>query len=106
MFKLPLPLSNRPFPTWVDADIHHLVKHRTWRVKESDRGEYVCTSVRIGGKNRTVRLHRFIMNCPRGKQVHHLDGDVFNNVRSNLDCLEPGVHSSMTNRIRATVNDN
>ncbi len=100
----PLPLSNSPFVTWVDEDVFHLVKHRTWRVKESCRGEYVCTSVQFDGKNGTVRLHRFIMNCPKDKHVHHRNGNVFMNVRRNLECVEPGAHTSITNKTRSAKN--
>lgn len=41
----------------------------------------------IGGWK--VYLHRFIMNCPNGMEVDHLDGDGLNCRRSNLEIVAP-----------------
>jgi hypothetical protein len=39
---------------------------------------------RKDGKTETVLLHRFITNCPFGKQVDHVSGDTLDNRRENL----------------------
>ena len=38
----------------------------------------------VNGKRRIVFLHRAIMNCPEGRVVDHVNGDPWDNRRSNL----------------------
>ncbi|PWU04799.1 MAG: hypothetical protein C5B43_04135 [Verrucomicrobia bacterium] len=35
-------------------------------------------------KGKIIKLHRFIMNCPKGMEVDHIDGDGLDNRKSNL----------------------
>jgi hypothetical protein len=46
----------------------------------------------------TVYLHRLIMDCPKGMQVHHLDGDGLNNRDSNLRVLTHKEHAQETKK--------
>lgn len=43
----------------------------------------LCTHQR-DGKERSVRLHRFIMEAPRGIEVDHINHDTLDNRRENL----------------------
>lgn len=54
-----------------------------WRVN-NHRGNYVSCYYKTNNKRKTVYLHRFIMDCPAGKYVDHIDGNPLNNRRSNL----------------------
>ncbi len=57
-----------------------------------------------GGKY--VREHRLVAEYYNGnidgKDVHHIDGNTFNNTRSNLEVLEHGEHSALSNTGRKT----
>jgi len=44
------------------------------------RGYYVSLTV----NKRVVKLHRFLMNCPKHLQVDHINGDILDNRKSNL----------------------
>lgn len=46
----------------------------------------------------TVYLHRLITNCPKGMQVHHLDGNGLNNTDGNLLVLTPKEHAQETKK--------
>lgn len=60
-------------------------------------GGYACR--RSGGE--TVSMHRHIMSVPRGIEVDHVDGDVFNNRRSNLR-LATRQQQTQNQRLRRT----
>lgn len=64
----------------IDAD---LVRNSKWRLSGS-RGKSVTRAVRRNGKSLTEYLHRIIMQAPDGLEVDHINGDRFDNRRSNL----------------------
>lgn len=72
-----------------DEDYNDLIKHK-WR---SEKHKDLCyavrqyTSKKEGAKKSYriwVGMHRFIMNCPKGLEVDHRDGNGLNNQKSNL----------------------
>lgn len=78
------------------AVIIPLTKGKIAIIDETDFGkvkEYIWLAHRIGKvwyadstpqKGRTVRMHRLIMDCPKGIEIDHIDGNGLNNRRSNL----------------------
>lgn len=48
------------------------------------------------GKQKTMRLHRFIMNCPCGMEVDHLNGNSLDNRKNNLKIVNH--HENCQNR--------
>ena len=90
-----LRLTNSPaLATVSDCDIDRvLALSKSWRLKFSNAVWYVVTSVREGQHVRTVRLHRFIMDCPAGKTVDHLDADALNNDQENLEIVSYAVNT-------------
>lgn len=65
------------------------VAHQRWSISFRDgkaRRPYIISQASTaGGKPRKVLyLHRVILNPPEGFEVDHVDGDPFNNRRSNL----------------------
>ncbi|MDB5054829.1 MAG: Slash 75 [Bacilli bacterium] len=58
----------------------------TWQL---DDGGYAVRKTTIKGKSVTIRMHRFIMNCPKHLHVDHRDGKRLNNERWNLRKCTP-----------------
>ena len=69
-----------------DCDGWLLNEHK-WRPLKRARnlGFYVITDIGDWRERyRTKYIHRLIMNAPRGMEVDHINGDTFDNRRSNL----------------------
>ena len=68
-----------------DCDFEYLNQFK-WCVNKSYTSDvyYVVRSKKIDGKWKQVRMHRLIMNAPKGMEVDHKDGDALNNQRCNL----------------------
>jgi len=62
-----------------DSDFEWLTQWR-W----SYIGGYARRTVKENGAQRPIRMHRFILNAPKGMRIDHVDGDSLNNTRSNL----------------------
>ena len=57
----------------------------TWCVTRKHTGRlHVCANVTKNGKKTTIPLHRFLVDCPKGKVVDHINGDTLDNRRQNL----------------------
>ena len=63
-----------------DGDYEKVNKYK-WYL--SSRGYVVRTRVVAEGKG-SMRIHRFLMNCPVNKMVNYKDMDTLNNQKSNL----------------------
>lgn len=84
-----IPLSNGHQAIIDTSDFEAISKFK-WFAKKPimDRDEvYAARSVRDGKKVKTILMHRFIMNCPAGKEVDHKDTDRLNCRRSNLEIV-------------------
>ncbi len=71
--------------TVIDDKDYDLISSYTWHSKLSHSGN-VCaaTNIRRDGKQRTVRMHRFIMNAEKGTIIDHLNNNSLDNRRENL----------------------
>jgi len=56
----------------------------TWGSIKNNNTHYVCGSLYYPGGNTTIYLHRYIMQCPEGFVVDHINHDGLNNSRDNL----------------------
>jgi len=63
-----------------------------WKAKKSAGTWYAVRSVIIDGKEKTIRLHRLLTNCPDGLEVHHKNHDSLDNRRKNLQPITPEGH--------------
>lgn len=63
--------------TQVDPDVYEKYRHIKWR---NSSGYAIGTIL----YKTPVRLHRLIVNAPKGMEVDHIDGNPLNNCRSNL----------------------
>jgi hypothetical protein len=78
-----LPLT-RGYQAIVDVDDLPLVEGFNWYAKVHANHVYAARYDYSNRDKRHIMLHRFIMVCPQGLHVDHIDGDGLNNRRSNL----------------------
>lgn len=74
-----IPLTQGKYAI-VDAADYERVSRYKWCL--SSTGKQLYAQRRTGGK--TIRMHQFIMNPPKGMVVDHIDGNGLNNRRCNL----------------------
>lgn len=74
------------FEVVVDAIDYEKISKKTWHFKKAGNGIklYAATSV---WKNKTIYMHRFILDCPPDKEVDHLNGNGLDNRRANLEIV-------------------
>ena len=103
-----LPLSNSDEQAIVDDDIWLRFCSYKWRLKKSGAGSYVVRSAHVRvylgdgkwkRKTITLRLHREVMPCPEGKEIHHKNG-YLDNRREALEVVDPGPHRSESGKKR------
>lgn len=75
-----LPLSQGKFAIVDAADFDWLNQWKWWYHKD---GRALRTD-HNGGNPKNLRLHRVIMNAPKGSSVDHIDRNALNNTRANL----------------------
>lgn len=72
------------FTIRLDDEDMHLLGEYTWRAHWTGQRHYAARKTDVGGKTKTIYLHRLIVAAPPGLQVDHRDGDTLNNTRANL----------------------
>ena len=78
-------IKHGEFDSQVDLEEYEKIIKHHWGIFISKYGAfYVYTYDRSGEKVKTVLLHRYIMNDPKGMIVDHIDGNPLNNLKSNL----------------------
>lgn len=65
----------------IDQEDYQLVSTLKWH--KSDNGYAVWRGIK-DGKKQTIRMHRLITNCPKGKIIDHINHDKLDNRKSNL----------------------
>jgi hypothetical protein len=81
-----------------DEDFDELTK-LSWCLSSRSRPPYATTNIKISGKYRTVDMHRYLLNPPRGVEVDHINGNGLDNRRSNLRIC---THAQNTRNKRST----
>lgn len=66
-----------------DDDFEKLSKFK-WYAHKSRTIFYAERHINSNGKRTTIRMHRFLMEVPKEKEVDHIDGNGLNNQKSNL----------------------
>jgi len=79
-----IPLTKGLFARVDSVDFVPLLQHN-WYATKSRNDFYAVRNVRENGQRKKVYMHRFIMDCPDGKCVHHINGDTLDNHRINLE---------------------
>jgi len=85
-----IPIKSKTFGEhlfFIDGNDFDLIKDYKWSfVRNRDNNLYVTRGKYnpIDRKIKSIKLHRFILNCPEGLEVDHIDGNTLNNCRDNL----------------------
>lgn len=88
-----IPLSQGKFAMVSDEDFDRVNQYK-WYASLESRGTkwYAIRRVTVNGKRVKIRMHRFIMGLPPGKEdsriVDHLSHDSLDNRRENLEVLD------------------
>jgi hypothetical protein len=80
-----VPLT-KGYEAIIDAEDAVSVGQWNWAAyaRHGRRCVYAIRSDRTGGGNKTIFLHRFLLECSNGFCVDHIDGNGLNNTRINL----------------------
>ncbi len=68
-----------------DEDYYRLVKYK-WKAKWSSNKIYAVRNTKLNGKNKTLRMHRYIMKLKSNNKmdVDHINHDTLDNRKDNL----------------------
>lgn len=69
---------------FIDVEDIDKVKEYYWNLKVDNRHPNLNPYIATRRKNKRIFLHKLLTNCPKGKVVDHIDGNPFNNLKSNL----------------------
>ena len=70
----------------IDDEDEARVRQHRWRPLVQQLNVYAIARLpRLKGKQRTIYMHRLIVEAKRGERVTHRDGDGLNNTRANLE---------------------
>ena len=79
--------ENETHEVLIDDEDYDKIKDSKWNLHKhkKDKSFYAVSGKYLGNyKSTTIRLHRLIMNCPKNKQVDHINGNTLDNRKSNL----------------------
>lgn len=90
----------------VDEDDYEVLNRWTWTVKAFQGCHYALRKYVHYGKTNWIRMHREIMNHPKGKEVHHKNHDTLDNRKCNLVALTPEEHKREAQQYRISHKNN
>lgn len=96
-----IPLT-RGLVALVSPEDYERVGRFRWCAGEARGAFYAKRGEYSDGRQRTIRMHRFILDAPPGVEVDHVNGDTLDNRRSNLRLCEH--HANTTNQRKPTNN--
>ena len=68
----------------VDDEDYEKLKGFNWYALRVPHRFYVACNIKKGKKRTTMRMHRFLLNPPKGIEVDHKDHNGLNNQRANI----------------------
>lgn len=90
----------------VKIDIEDVPKLANMRIFISNEGHksdlFYAEMYLKDGSNKKIRLHRYLVNCPEGMVVDHINFDSLDNRKSNLRICTPSFNSKHKNLEIAT----
>lgn len=76
---------SRGFKTAVDDEEYKQLNEDKWYAHTDSKGfTYAVRTVWVNGKHSMVRMHRIILNAPKGSLGDHINGDTLDNQKHNL----------------------
>lgn len=78
-----IKLTQGKFTTVDDEDYEDLNKYK-WFAHDEDGRWYALRQIRVGDKQKVIRMHRLITLALKGSYVDHINGDSLDNSKSNL----------------------
>lgn len=72
------------YTTIIDIEDIEKVNKYTWGLCFSKKLLYVRGKQKINGVWKNINLHRFLMDCPDGMVIDHLDRNTLNNRKNNI----------------------
>ena len=85
------------FFTIVDCRLYDHLKQWRWYAKRSSHCYYAVRKTTRNGKEIIIRMHRQLMSCPLGMEVHHINQDSLDNRLENLIICTPQQHRDFHN---------
>jgi len=83
MVEIPLPHG---YAALIDDEDEARVRQHKWRPLVQGRTVYAIARLpRLRGRQRTIYMHRLIVEAKRNERVAHRDRNGLNNTRANLD---------------------
>ena len=71
-----------------DEDFDSLMQFK-WRAVKNGKTFYVHSDIQIQGRRYTIKMHRLIMDTPKGYEVDHINHNGLDNRKSNLRNCTP-----------------
>lgn len=62
------------------CDYEKVIKHKWYKINSGKK----YPTIAFYERNKNIRLHRFIMDCPSGLFIDHVNGNTLDNRRENL----------------------
>lgn len=86
----------------VDDEDYLFLNQRKWRL---DKDGYAVRATRVNKKDIYLRMHRVIMNCPKGLEVDHINSNKQDNRKLNLRiCTHSQNGKNYNPKIRRGIN--
>jgi hypothetical protein len=77
--------TSKGFQFQIDDEDKDLVQQFKWYRHKHGNTSYIMTLVSDNGTNRSMYLHRLLLNAEKNFVVRHKDGNGWNNTRENLE---------------------
>jgi hypothetical protein len=78
-----IPLT-RGYQAIIDVESLELVSAYNWYAVRNKAIIYAARTTIIGGKKKTIFMHREVISTPKDMHTDHIDGNGLNNTRANL----------------------
>lgn len=80
---------------YIDSEDYLYLSQFRWTVRMSHSRPYVIRRVRTSGVERQIRMHREIMQTPKGMHCHHIAFYTYDMRKSQLQNLAPHHHNAL-----------
>ena len=82
-----------------DEDFEELNKFK-WQVNKYKHSNY---AIRFSNEKENIKMHREILNTPKGMQVDHIDGNGLNNVKGNLRIVTQRQNTQNKHTLKSSI---